>query len=162
MNGRRRSGIAAARDASEVEVVGRPPAGVLPADVRRVLVSALDTLGRRGGTVSVRFASDRFVRGLNRRFRGVDRSTDVLSFPSGDEVEGGCFLGDLLLSRERVLVQAEAAGTSVRCEVEELLLHGLLHLLGHDHETDSGEMDTLELALRRKILDRGAVAMRTR
>jgi probable rRNA maturation factor len=95
------------------------------------------------------------VRGYNRRFRGVDAPTDVLSFPAAaPPAGGGAFLGDLLISRDRARVQARRAGLELSREVAELVLHGLLHLLGYDHERDEGEMNRLEWKLRARVLDR--------
>jgi probable rRNA maturation factor len=88
------------------------------------------------------------MRALNRRFRRKDRTTDVLSFPAAG---GGGFLGDLVISAPEARRQARAAGVPLRASMEKLLLHGLLHLLGYDHETDQGEMDALEAKLRRRL-----------
>ena len=136
-----------------VEVVGAPPPPVTVNDVRRVAARAMAALGVGDAVLSVRFAGDAVVRRYNRDWRGIDRATDVLSFPAGGDTGAGGLLGDLLVSRDRARVQAARAGIRVRREVEELVLHGLLHLLGHDHESDRGEMDALELDLRARILD---------
>jgi len=101
---------------------------------------------------------------LNRKFRGADRSTDVLSFPveperSGaddDRVKGRSgqgYLGDIAVSTDTAQRQAREAGHSFQREVDELVMHGVVHLCGYDHETDNGEMNRLELKLRRKLLD---------
>ncbi len=102
--------------------------------------SALDTL-----SLGVRFAGDRAMRRANREFRGKDQTTDVLSFP-GD----GAHLGDILISVPQARRQAAAAGRDPAREIQVLLLHGLLHCLGHDHEADGGEMERLERRLRRR------------
>jgi len=99
--------------------------------------------------LGVRFVSDREMARLNRRFRGVDGTTDVLSFSGGESAEG-LHLGDIAISIPAARRQARERGHSVEREVETLLLHGLLHCLGHDHETDSGEMVRLERRLRRR------------
>ena len=144
--------------ASGVEVVGNPPGGVRADDVRAALAAALAALGRRDAALTVRFAGDATLRAYNRRYRGVDRTTDVLSFPLGGMADGRRYLGDLLLSRERARVQAASAGLTVKREVEELVLHGLLHLLGFDHERDAGRMADVERRLRRKGgLDEGLI-----
>jgi probable rRNA maturation factor len=140
--------------ALRVEVLGRLPEGVRGGDLRRVLRGAGACLRLGPAGVAVRFAGDRTVRALNLRYRGVDRPTDVLSFPLGEDPSGRRELGDILISRDRARRQALRSGIGIRREVEELALHGLLHLLGHDHVTDHGEMDRLELALRRRLLDR--------
>jgi len=96
-------------------------------------------------SLGVRFAGDRAMRRANREFRGKDQTTDVLSFP-GD----GAHLGDILVSVPQARRQAAAAGRDPAREIQVLLLHGLLHCLGHDHETDGGEMERLERRLRRR------------
>lgn len=100
------------------------------------------------------------MRSLNRRFRSQDRTTDVLSFPAqdGDSVDQPGladqreFLGDIAVSVDRAHQQAIEAGHSLERELKELVMHGVLHLCGYDHETDDGEMNRLELRLRRKLL----------
>jgi probable rRNA maturation factor len=97
------------------------------------------------------------MRRVNRGFRGIDRTTDVLSFP-GESGEEGAHLGDILVSVPQARRQAAAAGQPVEREIKTLLLHGLLHCLGHDHETDGGEMERLEKRLRRTWVDGAAAA----
>ncbi|MEW6212161.1 MAG: rRNA maturation RNase YbeY, partial [Acidobacteriota bacterium] len=92
---------------------------------------------------------DRAIRELNREFRHSDRATDVLSFPAREKD----YLGDVVISTDTALKQAQEAGFTFEREVSELVLHGLLHLCGYDHETDQGEMNRLELRLRRKLID---------
>ncbi len=104
------------------------------------------------GTLAVRFVSDREMRRLNLRFRRKDATTDVLSFPGSDTPEGPQ-LGDIAISLPAARRQAVERGHPVRREIELLLLHGLLHCLGHDHETDGGEMLRLERRLRRRWID---------
>jgi probable rRNA maturation factor len=103
--------------------------------------------------LGVRFAGDRAMRLANRQFRGKDKTTDVLSFPgeeAGDEAADENYLGDILISIPTARRQAVAAGHGVDREVKTLLLHGILHCLGHDHETDQGEMERLERRLRKR------------
>lgn len=135
------------------ELVGRPPDGVTTKPLLALVARLLRKLGHADATVGIRFACDRTVKRFNREHRGVDRATDILSFPLGDEVEGKLFLGDLLISRERVSVQSRRGRVSPQRETEELLIHGVLHLIGNDHESDAGEMDALELRLRGALLD---------
>jgi len=97
-------------------------------------------------SVGVRFAGDRAMRRANREFRGKDETTDVLSFPG----DGGGHLGDVLISVPQARRQAAAAGRDPEREIQVLLLHGVLHCLGHDHEVDGGEMERLERRLRRR------------
>ena len=84
-------------------------------------------------SLSVRFAGDRAMRRANREFRGKDQTTDVLSFP-GD----GAHLGDVLISVPQARRQAAASGRDPAREIQVLLLHCVLHCLGHDHEVDGG------------------------
>jgi probable rRNA maturation factor len=99
------------------------------------------------GEVSVLFCGDRRMRTLNRRYRRKDRSTDVLAFPAG----GAELLGDIVISVPFASRQARRRGEPTSREIERLLVHGLLHLHGYDHETDDGEMDALEARLRRRL-----------
>jgi probable rRNA maturation factor len=123
------------------------------------------------GSLGVRFAGDRAMRQANRRFRGKDQTTDVLSFPGGAPAAGdpagghaasGGFtgsdghLGDILISVPAARRQAAAAECDAEREVRVLLLHGVLHCLGHDHEADGGEMERLERRLRRRWIGPGA------
>jgi probable rRNA maturation factor len=108
-------------------------------------------------SLGVRFAGDRALARANRGFRGKDAPTDVLSFPGGPTPEGR-HLGDVLISVPAARRQAVAAGHGVERELRLLLLHGVLHCLGHDHETDGGEMARLERGLRRRWLDGGGGA----
>jgi probable rRNA maturation factor len=107
------------------------------------------------GTVNVSVVSDARICELNRRFRRRNRSTDVLSFPSdgsedGFQAIGQSCLGDIVIARGVARRQARAAGHSERTELRVLALHGLLHLLGYDHESDDGRMSRVEARLRRK------------
>jgi probable rRNA maturation factor len=107
-----------------------------------------------GAGVTVAFVSDRAMRELNRRWRGKSGTTDVLSFPSGQEEfeKGeGATLGDVVISVGQAARQAAEHGLDFEGEVAQLILHGLLHLCGYDHETDSGEMNALELTLRGRL-----------
>ncbi|MBB5345604.1 rRNA maturation RNase YbeY [Tunturibacter empetritectus] len=102
------------------------------------------------GKVEVLLSDDPTLRRLNRSFRGKNKSTDVLSFPTPAEI-AQTHAGDLAISLETAARQAATYGHSLRDEVKILLLHGLLHLSGLDHETDNGEMATREAALRRQL-----------
>ncbi len=107
-----------------------------------------------GAGVTVAFVSDRAMRELNRRWRGKGGTTDVLSFPAGqDEFEKaeGLNLGDVIISVEQAARQAGAHGLELDEALAQLILHGLLHLCGYDHERDGGEMNALELRLRRRL-----------
>jgi probable rRNA maturation factor len=98
------------------------------------------------GDLSIGIVSDRRMRALNRQFRGKDKVTDVLSFPSGERG----FLGDIVIAQGVAKRQAKEAGHSTQVEFRVLALHGLLHLLGYDHEVDDGKMARAEARLRKK------------
>jgi probable rRNA maturation factor len=138
-----------------VEVVSRQRK--VPVDCgrwRAFAEKALRVVSAGGAGVTVAFVSDRAMRELNRRWRGKAGTTDVLSFPAGqDEFERaeGASLGDVVVSVEQAARQAAEHGLSFENELEQLILHGLLHLCGYDHETDGGEMNALELKLRRRL-----------
>jgi len=97
--------------------------------------------------VSVLFCGDRRMRALNRRYRRKDAATDVLAFPA----EAPGLLGDIVVSVPYASRQARRRGEAPAREIERLLLHGLLHLSGYDHETDDGQMEALEMRLRRRL-----------
>jgi probable rRNA maturation factor len=123
---------------------------VTPADrvaVRGLAAWLVRTAPRAlSGTVTIALVTDQRMRALNRQFRGVDASTDVLSFPAAEAGN----LGDIAIARGVAGRQAKAAGHSAGAELRVLALHGLLHLAGYDHETDDGEMARVEARLRRK------------
>jgi probable rRNA maturation factor len=108
---------------------------------------ALDAIGNSGSSATIAFVSDRRIRKLNQQFRGVDKATDVLSFPA-DEPDN---LGDVAISVDTAAKQAKENDLQFDNEIAQLILHGLLHLSGYDHETDNGEMNRLELRLRKKL-----------
>ncbi|MBI3653550.1 MAG: rRNA maturation RNase YbeY [Acidobacteria bacterium] len=111
--------------------------------------------------ITVAVVRDQTIRRLNREYRGKDYATDVLSFPASAEIAEGFefgeanFLGDVVISVDTAWRQAQEARHSFEREVEELVIHGVLHLCGYDHETDNGEMNRLELQLRKRLLDQG-------
>jgi probable rRNA maturation factor len=138
-----------------IEVVSRQRK--MPIDYERwraFAAKALKVAPAEGAGVTVAFVSDRTMRELNWRWRGKRGTTDVLSFPSGqdafEKVEGAT-LGDVVISVEQAARQAGEHGLSFEMEVAQLILHGVLHLCGYDHETDRGEMNRLELGLRRRL-----------
>jgi probable rRNA maturation factor len=107
--------------------------------------------------LAVVFVSAGRIRDLNRRYRGLDYATDVLSFSyEGEMVEGLPFLGEIVISPEVAWRQASRWRCRPDREVRKLLLHGILHLLGYDHEADAGEMNHLQRRLlRRHVLKEG-------
>jgi probable rRNA maturation factor len=102
------------------------------------------------GAVDVLLADDETLRQLNKSFRGKNKATDVLSFPAPAEIAKQ-HAGDLAVSLETAARQAANYGHTLRDEVRILLLHGVLHLSGLDHETDDGEMAAREAKLRREL-----------
>ena len=109
--------------------------------------NALAAIGKSESSATIAFVSDKKIRELNRQFRGIDKATDVLSFPS----DGPDELGDIAVSIDTAAAQAKENGLKIDEEIAQLILHGLLHLSGYDHETDNGEMNRLELRLRKKL-----------
>jgi probable rRNA maturation factor len=135
------------KDPSGCEIVLLNPNHYPETGVRRLrpwLAALVAELAPAAQSLGVRFVGDREMLRTNRQFRGQDKTTDVLSFP-GEEGH----LGDVLISVPAARRQAAAAGHGVDAELKALLLHGVLHCLGYDHETDRGEMDRLERRLRR-------------
>ena len=106
------------------------------------------------GDLCVALVSDARMKALNRQFRGKDQVTDVLSFPSDPStaLRAGTrgFLGDIVIASGVAKKQAKAAGHSLNTEIRVLALHGLLHLLGYDHDADDGKMAKVEARLRKK------------
>lgn len=138
------------------------------ADFEEFLETVFDGVDEAGGrSAAIAFVSDRKMRELNRDFRGKDSTTDVLSFPfEPDEFDitaesgrqppergtpNADFLGDIVISLEQASRQAAENGLTLEGEVKQLILHGILHLCGYDHETDDGEMNARELELRRLL-----------
>jgi probable rRNA maturation factor len=117
-------------------------------DLNRFLTSAIEVLGLTG-EFSVLLTGDEQLRALNLQFRGKDKPTDVLSFPPlAETAHGG---GDLAISLETASVQAADHGHPLQMEVKLLILHGLLHLAGYDHERDKGQMRRRETLLRKQF-----------
>jgi len=115
---------------------------------------ALRAIRSDDSAVTFVFVSDAAIKKLNGQFRGKNYATDVLSFPTQAEVfetDNQPHLGEVVISVERAAAQAKENGLTFSNEVEQLILHGLLHLSGYDHETDHGEMNRLELKLRRQL-----------
>ena len=102
------------------------------------------------GTVTVLLTSDAAIRRLNRRFRGKDKATDVLSFPTAGPITAE-MAGDLAISIPTARRQAAAQGHTLATEIRVLIVHGLLHLAGFDHESDTGQMARRERLLRGRL-----------
>jgi probable rRNA maturation factor len=99
----------------------------------------------------VALVDDGRIQVLNRDFRGFDKPTDVLSFRTARKGASKGYLGDIVISVETALRQARRRRSTLRRELEVLTLHGFLHLMGYDHETDDGEMRRIEYRLRRRF-----------
>ncbi len=121
--------------------------------LRFVVERALRETAERADAVSFAFVDDATMSDYHGRYVDVPRPTDVLSFPAEDIDPGGeRDLGDVVICTDQAARQARQANRSYTLELEVLALHGLLHLLGHDHERDSGQMQALELRLRPEIV----------
>lgn len=133
-----------------VEADGWPAEETLVALVEAAVAAAADRIAADTGPAElvVAFADDARVRTLNRDFRGKDAATNVLSFPAVQAAPGPGprFLGDVVLARETVEAEAAAEAKPVENHVRHLVVHGFLHLLGYDHETDADaeRMERLE------------------
>lgn len=137
-----------------VEIINRQRKRRVSRGWREFAERALQATGRDKCDATIVFVSNSAIKKLNRQFRGKDYATDVLSFPSHQESFEKPLkpsLGDVVISLDRAAVQAKENGLTFGNEVEQLILHGLLHLCGYDHETDNGEMNRLEQKLRRKL-----------
>lgn len=119
----------------------------------RGFLSKAKTASKLRGEVSVLLGTDETVRALNKEFRKKDKATDVLSFPVDAEHPSAAKkqAGDLAISLDTAHRQAEEHGHALQVEVKILMLHGLLHLAGYDHESDKGEMARKEGALRKQL-----------
>jgi probable rRNA maturation factor len=149
---------------SVTDALGRP----MPA--RGLDTWLVDAVPRRAtGAVTVALVSDGALRRLNRTFRGIDRATDVLSFPQDrpdapalrpqGKATGRRPLGDIAIALGVARRQARRHGHSLQTELRVLALHGVLHLLGYDHQADRGRMQRVEERLRRKAgLPSGLIA----
>ena len=146
------------------QVLAGAPSPVTRPAIARFLARAQSAVGL-AGEVHVLLADDSTMKRLNKTFRGKNKATDVLSFPAGPSTvffgEPGCpeLAGDLAISLETAARQAVRYGHTLGEEVRILLLHGLLHLAGFDHENDQGEMAAREAELRQKLgLPSGLIA----
>lgn len=122
--------------------------------IRKVLLT-LEKMGRLDydiDEVSIALVDDEAMTGLNRKFRRKNKTTDVLTFPAddsyGDPDRKARPLGDIVISVDQARRQAVQEKHSLGTELRYLILHGILHALGHDHETDGGEMNALEVEVR--------------
>ena len=134
----------------------RVPASLRRAPIARFARTLKKEVGK-GRPFDTLIAGDAELRRLNRDFRGKDYPTDVLSFPTEPRpgyppgAGSGAFLGDIAISLGRARAQAREFGHTIEQEVQILMLHGVLHLVGHDHETDAGAMARAEKRWRAKL-----------
>jgi probable rRNA maturation factor len=129
-------------------------AKALPGVERQVRRAARAALGRRtSSSLTVALADDRRVRALNKRDRKKDKPTNVLSYPSGEKD----LLGDIVLARQTVWREAKQQKKTPADHLAHLVVHGTLHLMGHDHETSDADAERME-ALERRILKKLAIA----
>ncbi len=133
-------------------ILSKRIAGLSPSTLERFVLRARRAVHLRG-TVNVLVTNSSELRSLNRRFRKKDKATDVLSFPSPQAVRGDASnaAGDVAISFDIARENARRLGHSVSDEVKILVLHGILHLAGFDHERDNGEMARKESRLRREL-----------
>jgi probable rRNA maturation factor len=152
-------------EAVEIEIVNRQRlVPVDPSALARLARNVILGIGKsreisRAAGMAVAIVRSRQMRRLNRAYRSKDSDTDVLSFPAGrghqakNDPMDDCYLGDVVICADVALRQSSQAGLAIDREISELLIHGVLHLAGYDHELDNGEMSRLELKLRRRLLD---------
>jgi probable rRNA maturation factor len=139
----------------------RKPA-TLDSDSLQSFAEVLRTRVARGREFHCLITNDTELQCLNAQFRGKDYATDVLSFPGDRPNEDSDSLGDIAISMQRARAQAREWGHAADDEIRILMLHGVLHLLGMDHESDSGQMKRTEIRWRRKLglpvslIERGA------
>jgi probable rRNA maturation factor len=143
----------AARARVDVVLLDAAWARALPGVERLVRKAARAALGAKPRSLAVALSDDRRVQALNRRDRKQDRPTNVLSYPSGER----SFLGDIVLARQTVWREARAQRKTPADHVAHLVVHGTLHLLGHDHETSAADAERME-ALERRILKKLGIA----
>ncbi|MGH9494067.1 MAG: rRNA maturation RNase YbeY [Candidatus Sulfotelmatobacter sp.] len=132
-------------------IFGKTIAGVRAEALARFILRARRAAGLRG-SVDVLITSSAAMRGLNSQFRGKDKATDVLSFPAEARAGSGVpFAGEIAISADIAARNARQLGHPAALEIRVLVLHGILHLAGYDHERDNGEMARKEAKLRQAL-----------
>ena len=119
--------------------------------LERFLREVARTLRAPEASATLALVGDARIQKLNRDFRGYDKPTDVLSFAAARYEDDPDYLGDIVVSVDTASRQARRRGSNLKRELKVLSLHGFLHLLGYDHETDEGEMRRIEYRLRRRF-----------
>jgi len=150
------------RAGSEVVILRKKIAGLSSSTLERFVLRARRVVRLRY-PVNVLVTNSAELRSLNQRFRGADKATDVLSFPAPPEVSGQAkrIAGDVAVSADIARENAGRLGHSVADEVKILVLHGILHLAGFDHERDNGRMARKESQLRLHLKLEGGLIERT-
>lgn len=135
-------------------ILSKPVPGLSQASLVRFLSRARKAV-KLAGPVNILVTDDAHMREFNRSFRKKDKPTDVLSFPPppspGKNGKAAAFAGELAISADIAAANAKQLGHPLSAEIKILVLHGLLHLAGYDHETDSGAMQRKEAKLRREL-----------
>jgi len=143
-----------------IEVINRQRLVAVDSDdLARVASEVIREIGkarklRSSPSIAIAIVRSKQMRRLNHLYRRKDTDTDVLSFPSDLDYEpaSDSYLGDVIICADVALRQSGESGLSIDRELAELVIHGVLHLAGYDHEIDDGEMDRFELKLRRRLL----------
>ena len=131
------------------------PAAIETEPLKLMAIELLDQLCSGSVEVSLAFVDDTEMRRLNRTYRGIDTTTDVLSFPLHEKTgQDRIYLGDVAIATDTARKQALSLGHSLQTEISQLFAHGMIHLCGYDHETDDGEMHALETRLQQEIVER--------
>jgi rRNA maturation RNase YbeY len=128
--------------------------------LRKTALAILTLVGRTEAELSVALIGDAEMRKLNARYRGKDYPTDVLSFPMEESAPATRLLGDVIISVEQARRQAKARGRTLNQELATLLIHGVVHLLGYDHERsvkDARVMKRLENKIYRQLCEQGLI-----
>ena len=139
-------------EVTTLQVDANLPGGVRAATLRKWLERLVRELAPDSTSLTLRLAGAAQVQALNERYRRLARPTDVLSFPGGETPEGR-HLGDIVIAVPIAQRQAREAGHDLLRELRILALHGVLHCLGYDHESDGGEMERIEADLRQRWVD---------
>lgn len=141
----------------EIDIIGASAARVSRRELTEFASRALDALhtlrvGPKRAGLSIALVDDATMTQLNRRYRSKKRTTDVLTFPADSAAsDDASYLGDIVISIDQARRQAKAQKHSLATELRYLTLHGLIHSLGYDHETDDGEMSALEMKARTRL-----------
>ena len=147
------------RQTAEIEIVNKQRLHLIARQpVQQLGQNVLAQIDRQDCKATITFLRDATMQQLNRDYRNLDKPTDVLAFAYHEQMSDNepdhnpGFLGDVIISVETAARYAREQGISLETEINWLVIHGLLHLAGYDHETDNGEMRRLERRLRKELL----------